>query len=305
MQFYDYESLFTVARPALDRRSTPDGFYQHFLDTIGQHVRVNPDNASGFNQGVAERIWYKLGRPYYNVYPKIALAMTGADLSQIKASSIRLPLETLLFRFSENNALSFADGPLQYHLRTVMASMGTDAYTRKPILTTWLDFGERFGGGPLLTYQKIPIGGDMMLLEAMESLKDSPFFSQGVQVPKSYVYRVVSIVVTSTLLSSDSIDQLITPDVLDRDRRAWDEADAARRKIIEERAWRRGKNGWDVGKYIEVNPHIRRPHMATFWTGPGRKVPVIKLRKGSVIHREIAAAVPTGNLDQDELTSKS
>ena len=35
-----------------------------------------------------------------------------------------------------------------------------------------------------------------------------------------------------------------------------------------DKANRRGKVGWDVGKHIEVIPHFRRPHMTLVWTGP-------------------------------------
>ncbi len=60
------------------------------------------------------------------------------------------------------------------------------------------------------------------------------------------------------------------------------------------RARRRGKLGWNVGQRIEVMPHYRRPHPALVWTGHGRTVPRIVLRKGSVVHRDVLARVPTG-----------
>jgi hypothetical protein len=54
-----------------------------------------------------------------------------------------------------------------------------------------------------------------------------------------------------------------------------------------EKAHRRGKIGWNVGRHIEVAPHYRRPHMALVWTGQGRTVPKIVPRRGSVVHREL------------------
>jgi hypothetical protein len=36
-----------------------------------------------------------------------------------------------------------------------------------------------------------------------------------------------------------------------------------------DKAHRRGKVGWNVGRHIEVAPHYRRPHMALVWTGTG------------------------------------
>jgi len=61
-----------------------------------------------------------------------------------------------------------------------------------------------------------------------------------------------------------------------------------------DRARRRGKVGWDVGRQIEVIPHYRRPHMALVWTGPGRAVPRIVPRRGSVVHREVEEKLPSG-----------
>ena len=49
----------------------------------------------------------------------------------------------------------------------------------------------------------------------------------------------------------------------------------------------------NVGQQIEVMPHYRRPHPALVWTGHGRAVPRIVMRKGSVVHREVLARVPT------------
>jgi hypothetical protein len=43
-----------------------------------------------------------------------------------------------------------------------------------------------------------------------------------------------------------------------------------------------------------VAPHYRRPHLSLVWTGHGRAVPKIVPRRGSVVHREVVAKVPSG-----------
>ena len=60
------------------------------------------------------------------------------------------------------------------------------------------------------------------------------------------------------------------------------------------KAHRRGKVGWNVGHRLEVVPHYRRPHLTLVWTGHGRGVPRIVPRRGSVVHREVVAKVPSG-----------
>src|SRR5690606_13981801 len=66
-----------------------------------------------------------------------------------------------------------------------------------------------------------------------------------------------------------------------------------------ERAVRRGKRAWAIGRHITVDPHYRRPHVALRWTGEGRKVPRIVPVRGSIVHRSRVAKVPTGHLDDD------
>ena len=61
-----------------------------------------------------------------------------------------------------------------------------------------------------------------------------------------------------------------------------------------EKAQRRGKIGWTVGRRIQVAPHYRRPHMALVWIGRGRAVPRVVPRRASVVHRKLGENVPSG-----------
>lgn len=80
-------------------------------------------------------------------------------------------------------------------------------------------------------------------------------------------------------------------DVLADDRAKFD--DSGDQKYVE-KARRRAKIGWDMGRRIEVIPHYRRPHLTLAWTGAGRSVPKIVPRRGSVVHREVVERVPSG-----------
>lgn len=70
-----------------------------------------------------------------------------------------------------------------------------------------------------------------------------------------------------------------------------------------EKARRRGLVGWEIGRQVEVMPHIRRPHFAIRWTGSGRTIPKLTAIKGSVIHKATITTVPTGHLDHDATKS--
>jgi hypothetical protein len=67
-----------------------------------------------------------------------------------------------------------------------------------------------------------------------------------------------------------------------------------------EKARRRGNYGWNLGRSIEVMPHVRAAcPAALYWTGEGRKIPKIRFRRGSIVHRKKFASVPTGFLEED------
>ena len=47
-------------------------------------------------------------------------------------------------------------------------------------------------------------------------------------------------------------------------------------------------------------PHVRAASPAAlYWTGEGRKVPKIRFRRGSIVHRKKFASMPTGFLDEE------
>lgn len=48
-----------------------------------------------------------------------------------------------------------------------------------------------------------------------------------------------------------------------------------------DKAHRRGKIGWNMGRHVAVAPHYRRPHMVLMWTGRGRALPKVVPRRGN------------------------
>ncbi len=70
-------------------------------------------------------------------------------------------------------------------------------------------------------------------------------------------------------------------------------------QALVEEARRRGNYGWHVGKSIEVSPHVRAAcPAALYWTGEGRKIPKIRFRRGSIVHRKKLTEMPTGYLEE-------
>jgi len=159
-------------------------------------------------------------------------------------------------------------------------------------LSVLVDIGELMGeiGVPVYTYRNFPRKPGLTVEQSLASLGTKGLFADiGVQVPDSLVMDCVRLCCSLCLLENDP--SIISPDVLADDRAKY-EATGDQKYI--EKARRRGKLGWDVGKHIEVIPHYRRPHMTLVWTGTGRAVPRVVPRRGSVVHREVVGKVPMG-----------
>jgi hypothetical protein len=126
-----------------------------------------------------------------------------------------------------------------------------------------------------------------------EDLRDLPIDATarvGLQLPIELEQNLVRLACTLCLLGNDPT--ILEPDVLSKDRAKWE---ATKDQKYVDRARRRGKRGWLVGAHVEVIPHVRRPHPALVWTGKGRTVPRIVMRKGSIVHRNVVERVPTGH----------
>ena len=157
-------------------------------------------------------------------------------------------------------------------------------------LVLWVDTGEyeTHNGWPIpiYTFLNLPLRQGMTLEEALQALPEAPDDIKGEIIPEEIRLACVRLACTICLLGNDP--DLIEPDVLNKD-----QGKELTQAIID-RAKRRGKFGFNIGKGIEVIPHVRRPHPALVWTGQGRKVPKIVLRKGCVVHRETVMRIPTG-----------
>jgi hypothetical protein len=97
----------------------------------------------------------------------------------------------------------------------------------------------------------------------------------GVQIPETLIDDCVRLCCSLCLLENDR--SVIEPDVLGKNR---DKFEASGDDRYVDKAHRRGKIGLNVGRYIEVASHYRRPHIALVWTGRDRAVPRVVSRRG-------------------------
>ncbi len=160
-------------------------------------------------------------------------------------------------------------------------------------ISVLIDVNEKEDGmafsAPVYTYQNFRREKGLTVEDSLREAGHDDSAGTGIQVPISLVNDCVRLCCSLCLLENDP--SVIEPDVLSKDRGRF-EASGDERYI--DKAHRRGKVGWNVGRRMEVAPHYRRPHMALVWTGAGRAVPKVVPRRGSVVHREKVEKVPSG-----------
>jgi hypothetical protein len=263
--------------------------------------------------------WTKAEKPYYNIWTQVIDGLLSVDL-KADSSYFRLPLDTLLLRFAEDNPLRFhykGDWQVQTVLayNTILPVTGSPGKTVRGV-GFWVDINES-----CLEKRLQGEGGDLQLAKCSRKNGDIPTYLykhficeegksidwsfdnipahgsawRGVRYPDDIVRKIAKIVATICLLNNDS--ELVEPVILSKDRPKLTEAN---RPLLVAKARRKGHNGWDVGRKVEVAPHVRRAHFALYHTGKGRKIPVIRLRRSTVVQRQRIAEVPTGYLAREE-----
>lgn len=269
----------------------PSDYYEKFL----AHLKTQrPIPHIDIYHLETEWDWFELKRPYYNVWPGIIPLLTKIDLD-LPSHLVAAPLSTINLRFPvKNNPLSFKANGKDVFATGMLLSQADNADSTTTFLQLWIDIGEvSERGNPATTMRMFPLSESMTVEQALNELGEDPSAKIGIEVPNAFFSTMVRLACTVCLLADDP--QIIEPDVLADDRVKFEET---RDIKYVEKAHRRGKLGWNVGEKFEAIPHYRRPHPALFWTGKGRLIPKIGIRKGSIVNRTIVGDIPTGYLDE-------
>jgi hypothetical protein len=263
---------------------TADEFY-----TMAITEAVSRGSSQFYQQLSSERTWEDARKPYYNVWPSIVPMLTRLNLD-LDSGLIQLPLPALCIRLpKQHNPLTFRWEDQPYEIRSILLSEINEGRG----LSLLIDIGETMDNGllvvPICTYRNFPRREGLTVEQSLASLGIGITAEMGVQIPVTLIDDCVRLCCSLCLLENDP--SVIEPDVLSKDR---DKFETSGDDRYVDKAHRRGKIGWNVGRRIEVAPHYRRPHMALVWTGVGRAVPKIVPRRGSVVHRELVEKVPSG-----------
>jgi hypothetical protein len=230
--------------------------------------------------------WWHLDRcPYYNVYTPIARMLANTSL-KIPCEMFTVPHRVLVIRFPEHDPLPIG-GIKHRKLRSMMIGFVEIKKPNKVLehgLGVWLDRGETGEHNmPVFDYQTLLLKPGISIEESLTSYMDHNNSDDPAALQTG-----VRIAVGISLIARDP--ELVIPDVLVRD------ADKQITDKLIDRAHRRGKIGWIIGRGIEISPHIRRPHFGLRWTGEGGKIPKLVPIKGSIVHKSLVENVPTGTL---------
>src|SRR5664279_1180807 len=287
MDFHNYTTMRDWTRRSMPGDCFANDSDQFYKEVMADAVRVQ--SSQFLAQMLNERDWEQSKRPYYNLWPSIVPMLTRLNLD-LESSLIRLPLPALCIRLPKDqtkNPLKFDWKGKEISVQCMLVGEINDGGG----ISVLIDIGELMPeiGFPIYTYRNFRCRDGLTVENALRELKKDWSAEMGIEIPEPIIDDCVRLCCSLCLLENDS--SIISPDVLADDRSKFDQS--GDQKYIE-KAHRRGKVGWDVGRHIEVIPHFRRPHMALVWTGTGRAVPKIVPRRGSVVHREVVGRVPSG-----------
>jgi hypothetical protein len=240
-----------------------------------------------------EHDWYALGQPYYRIYPSITRLFLGINLA-VPCDLIHPPLHSLAIQLPDGKVRGddWVVNNLLVHVTPDTSEMAIVAYgqCRGMNLTEMLAFP--------MTHRTV----EEQVLGACS--KPSLFGSvpgMSLMTP-SLTFQCLRIIATLCLIADNP--EFVRAEVLAADE---DKYEQTRDEKYVEKAKRRGKFGWTIGKHVEVSPHFRNGCLALYWTGRGRGIPTIRWRKESIVHREIVQSVPQGcmalALETDSLVS--
>lgn len=305
MEFYQYQSNINLYRKTLNMKVSDEQVYEALAN-----VSEMTNNPFGLRHAELDRDWVKAEKPYYNIYPAIVPMIDRLTLD-IPCDAITLPDHVINIRLPKPPHNPFtSDGVV---IRSIIFGKQPVAKAKGSVdlvdgICLGIDIGEvtvgdkpmilgptdqmPHGAFPVYTFKNFPLLADKTIDQVAESLPYHTSWLRGLETPKSLIIKAIKLVCCVCLIGDDP--DIITPDILAKDRIKFDDATDAQKAAIISRAKRRGKNGFNVGAEIDKIPHYRRPHLAIVWTGKGRTKAKIVMRKGSVVHREVITKIPTG-----------
>lgn len=264
---------------------------------VAQHLAKQKQGHRALTLMVEQR-WWEYERPYYNLWPSV-LEMIRDVALDVPMRCLKLPYPAMAVCFPEDTKeglssflVSVNKGVSREFLVSITANVIVDGQT----LVVWR-WGQLDGDEPFVVFANCREKPKEWKREGGSEISEEQ---------ESRILEMVCHVFCGVaILANDPT--IVQPIVLNRDLLKYNNSDEATKKYLEDRAARINGRGFGVGEGLEnelkstsVSPHVRKPHMALFWTGKGRTIPVLQLRRGAFIHPAEATEVPTGYMDREE-----
>lgn len=303
MKFHEFETLYSILN-----RAGLNPAKESFEDFSIRMIKTFEDKAQ---LDVVDEInmefnWGMAGRPYYHLYPFVAESLVKSKLEvpgQHFIKSVEALPPEIQVSLPVGSELSLGTKKVRTFLvqRVQMEVNGNQDLCNGVFLM--VDVGERKKRGNDETEWNAPVYNRVCVplttqtvFEEYENLELEGQDQDDREITKICLKLYVAL----SMLVDDP--EMVKPDVLAADRGKYEDAKTVAQRItIVERARRRGKNGWIVGKDVEFAPHIRRSHFAIRWMGHGDdKTPVLRPIKAAVVKRKSITEIPTGYLDEEQ-----
>ena len=270
MKFSEYISTHIERYTGLSAEQAYDSAIENILGD--SEIHSHPEKLILLHKWLTEKEWHRGRRPYYKVWPSIFESLLRLRLD-IPCNAFPKVFEPIAVRFAECIPWNY---PLLISIGNNYEFAGITLFHSEPTLLIFASEGTH--GSSIY----LPLESDETI-ESFISKKDSKKCRDTLKIALSIM-----------LLANDP--SIIEPDVLSKDEPLYRLTHC--RKYVE-KAHRRGKIGYHIGKSFEAIPCWRRPHPMLAWTGQGRLIPKIVLRRGNFANYRKITTVPTGYMTPD------
>jgi len=265
------------------------GLIKQFTD---RQKRARPGSAESYDSATEARCeyyWIRTGKPYYRLYPGVIKSFLNLDADKVDTGLLKIPTDnTLMIQMPLGGVV--VNGIELHNIMLCKANINDRQTNGMYMMIEYAPEGIKPHDNENIftAYAMTPFKPGFMLGTLLN--EPSKTVEGGTALPRELHKAAMKIVAVCLLLENDP--EVIQPDVLADDLEKFKQT--LDPKYIE-KAKRRGKFGWVIGRDIEVSPHVRAASpFALYWTGKGRTIPIIRHRKGCIVHRELVEKVPTG-----------
>lgn len=246
-------------------------WYNNTLAMMRDMLSQGGAGKSEFNLGVTEYVWRTLGRPYYNVHPRMLPVLGSLSLPDIPAKLVQFEHCPYVVQFPVGEpSLVLDDGihclksaicMLPDYITELENAFQPETYVKTGEeagnrLIIWLDFGEVYQGFMTKCYKQLEWRGEDTLQQAYDALP--PDFEVGLKIPLEVAQQAVKMVIAVGFIAADPENGLVRPHVLNADVLRSLNANPEQLQHLHNKAakaW--GRLGYIVGDDMLITPQQR------------------------------------------------